>query len=63
MSKDTKQCKLFEISGEKSGFDIVLKNKKIYFEKIKEQRGFNILRNDSAFLCEAEYNTDVRLQI
>lgn len=41
----------------------MLKNKKIYFEKIKEQRGFSLIRTDSAYLCEAETNTDIKLWI
>ena len=41
----------------------MLRNKKFYFEKIKEQKGFSLIRNDSAFLCEALTNTDVKLWI
>lgn len=45
----------------KCGFEIILKNKKIYIQKIEDAGKFRLIKNNSTYLCEAVYNKDVKL--
>ena len=40
-----------------------MKNKKIYIQKIEEENRFRLIKNKSAFLCEALTEEDVKLCI
>lgn len=62
MSDRTKECKIFEfLNEEKIGFEIVMKNKKIYIQKEEDETKFRLIKNTSSYLCDAIFNKDIKL--
>ena len=49
------------LNSNKCGFEIILKHKKIYIQKIEETGKFRLIKNNSTYLCEAVYDKDVKL--
>lgn len=43
------------------GFEIVVRNKKIYIQKEEDETKFRLIKNTSSFLCDAIFNKNVKL--
>jgi hypothetical protein len=62
MNEKTKECKIFEfMTEERVGFEIVMRNKKIYIQKEEDDSKFRLIKNTSAYLCEAHFGRNIYL--
>ena len=64
MADKTKEAKIFQFMNEdKVGFNIVIRNKKIYIEKEEDETKFRLIKTNSSYLCDAVFNKNVKLVI